>query len=208
MEQKNLLELINKLIDSRTKFLRTYSGKVVDVNDTEQKGRVLVLIYELGWDSNEKGAWCYPTQDNALVTPQLNDYVRVGFLAGKPERPYYMGIMSELEGMNPTNYQDNNSQILFESNSNSDYIKYDELLQRIDIVVGLLMYLGSTSATEPFVLGTTLDTWITGTLKTIFDAHIHTTTATVGLGAPGVISPPTAPLTAPSNHLSTKIFGE
>lgn len=57
--------------------------------------------------------------------------------------------------------------------------------------------------TEPFVLGTTLDTWITATLLTIFNAHTHTSASP---GSP--TSTPSSPLTPPINYLSNFIKGK
>ena len=74
----------------------------------------------------------------------------------------------------------------------------------------VLLKLISSSSAESFVLGDTLDTWITNTLKTMVDGHIHATTATVGPSTTvlGVISSPTTQLSVPSGHLSDKIKGE
>lgn len=220
MEQKNFIELIYRIIDERTKFLRTFSGKVMDVNDTEQKGRILCQIPELGWTTNESGAWCYPTQDNSLITPKIGDWVRVGFLAGKPERPYYMGIMSEIEAMNPTNYDGaSNSQVIYESNDNTTYVKHDENAKTFSIVdsngneiqmgitatdlINTLLHLGSATASEPFMLGNVVDAWFTAIIA-VFNGHTHDG-VTVGGASTGT---PSATFTPPVNHLSNKIFGE
>lgn len=59
------------------------------------------------------------------------------------------------------------------------------------------------NATEPFVLGNVLDTWILNTLLIIFNAHTHS-----GVQAGGSsTSTPSSPLTAPTNYLSTDIKG-
>lgn len=55
--------------------------------------------------------------------------------------------------------------------------------------------------TEAYVLGTTLDTWISATLLTIFNAHTHTAPS-------GATGPPNSPLTPPVNYLSTQIKGK
>ncbi len=58
--------------------------------------------------------------------------------------------------------------------------------------------------TEPFIKGTTFDSWITSTLLTIFNTHTHAGVTTGG----GSTAVPSSPLTAPSNHLSTEIKGK
>ena len=42
-------------------------------------------------------------------------------------------------------------------------------------------------------------------VKSAFDGHIHTTTATVGTGPVGVISPPTSSMPSPSSVAATKV---
>jgi len=57
------------------------------------------------------------------------------------------------------------------------------------------------NGTEPFVLGTTFDTWITAALLTVFNAHTHASPAGGNTG------PPNAPLTPPIAYLSNRIKG-
>jgi hypothetical protein len=45
-------------------------------------------------------------------------------------------------------------------------------------------------------------------IRTKFDSHIHTTTATIGVGGPGVISPPTSPLGAAQPVAAEKVKAE
>lgn len=67
---------------------------------------------------------------------------------------------------------------------------------------GTLIELGL--GTEAFLKGTTFDTWLTNTLLSIFNTHVHS-----GVQAGGAnTGTTTIPLTGPVNHLSTKIKGE
>ena len=69
------------------------------------------------------------------------------------------------------------------------------------------LHLSSDTATEPFVLGNKLLTWITTFINTIFNLHTH---SFVGV-APGVTSTTAVPAptgTPPTDILSVKIFGE
>lgn len=56
--------------------------------------------------------------------------------------------------------------------------------------------------TEPMVLGTTFDNWITSILISIFNAHTHSSPAGGSTGTPS------SPLTPPINYLSTFIKGK
>lgn len=56
--------------------------------------------------------------------------------------------------------------------------------------------------TEPMVLGTVFDTWITSVLISIFNGHTHSSPAGGSTGTPS------SPLTAPINYLSTFIKGK
>lgn len=47
-----------------------------------------------------------------------------------------------------------------------------------------------------------------GDIRTKFDAHVHTTTATIGTGGPGAISVPTALMGAPGSVAATKTKAE
>ena len=71
------------------------------------------------------------------------------------------------------------------------------------------IHISSDTASEPFVLGNKLLTWITSYINMIYNLHTHTTTATIGAsGTLGVISPPVLTGTPPTDILSVKIFGE
>lgn len=84
----------------------------------------------------------------------------------------------------------------------------DKNSNKIEMISGEINITGTKinllGATEAFINGDTFDTWITGTLKTIFDAHVHAG-VTAGGASSGV---PVTPLVAPTGHLSTKIKGE
>lgn len=60
------------------------------------------------------------------------------------------------------------------------------------------------NADEAFLKGNTFDSWVTNTLLSIFNSHVHTG-VTAGGDATGMSS---TTLTAPTNHLSTTIKGE
>ena len=171
MEQKNLIEILKRIILEETKYLRHYVGKIADINDPANKGRVLVLIDGLGWSTNDNGAWCYPAGTNSVITPQINDYVIVIFMYGNPNMPYYIGMANAIQGMYPQDFDNKPSTcIIFESNDNKTYIKYDDQQKMVEIKdsnnnsiqlkLGEIDIAGTKinllSASESFVKGDTL----------------------------------------------------
>jgi hypothetical protein len=127
MDQKTLKQLLQKIINLETKYLRTYKGKVVDVNDSENMGRVLVQVPSLGWNDNEKAIWCFPSDKNSIITPKVDDYVRIGFSEGSIDRAFYFGCANEIQNVLPSEFDGNaKTQILFQDNNDEVFIKYDE----------------------------------------------------------------------------------
>ena len=99
-----------------------------------------------------------------------------------------------MKDMLPDAYVDENTQILFENRNKGFSIRYAEESGMLSIGEG----------NESFLKGDTFDTWLTNTLKAIFDAHVHTGVSTGG----GTSGPPVTGLTTPSGHLSDTIKGE
>lgn len=127
MDQNNLKQLLQKIINRETKYLRNYKGKVVDVNDSEKMGRILVQVPSLRWDDNEKAIWCFPSDKNSIVTPKVDDWVRIGFSEGSIDRAYYFGCVNEIQNILPAEFDGNaTTQILFQDNNDEVFIKYDE----------------------------------------------------------------------------------
>jgi hypothetical protein len=129
-----LLKMIQKIITDSNKFNVPRIGKVTQVVDPLNKGRVLVQIPSLGWNTDEKGAWCFPKQINGLIIPRVNDSVIVEFIDGSMDLPIYSGIAMNMKNMIPENYDPTGqSQLLYESADGKDFIKVDELLRELII---------------------------------------------------------------------------
>jgi hypothetical protein len=224
-KQYDLYGIISEVVRKETRFLRHYIAKVVDNNDLTLTGRVKVVIDELGFDTPDKAIWCYSRDKNSMSVPVLNDYVEVYFMNGDINRPVYMGVINELTGMVPKNYTGFASDhILFENPENQlNYISFDSKLEVLDILNKILVDVKNNvtkfdqsfvifdklqnritliSNTEAFLKGTTFDTWLTSVLKPVFDLHTHPDPQGGSTGTPAT------PLTLPTGHLSTKIFGE
>lgn len=130
-----LTRMINKLILAATRFHVPRLGKVSKIDDELKKGRILVHIDSLGWDTDNKGAWCYPKDKKGIIIPRLGDYVIVEFLDGNKDFPIYTGIATQMKDMLPKSFDGNsNTQILFESQDNKTVIKIDELISEINIL--------------------------------------------------------------------------
>jgi hypothetical protein len=127
MDLKNFKQLFQKIINLETKYLRIYKGKVVDINDSENMGRILVQVSSLGWNDNEKAVWCSPSNINSIITPKVDDWVRIGFSEGSIDRAFYFGSVNEIQNILPAEFDGNaTTQILFQDNNDEVSIKYDE----------------------------------------------------------------------------------
>jgi hypothetical protein len=213
--------IIRSIILDETKYLRHYLAKVEDNTDPLFGGRVLVTIPKLGWDTQEKGQWARPRQVRGLSVPKVGEWVEVYFIDGSVNTLAYMGIALEMQNMIPKNYTGTSLHVLWEMPGDKEQvIKYDAdekkatlKFEKLDIdIVDTLAVTADTKATldcndivvnggaEKAVLGTALDTWMTGTLKVWADTHTHAFTAPAG--PVGVTA---TPLTAPTNYLSNEI---
>lgn len=127
-----LIDMINKIVKDATKFNVPRMGIISQTTDSLGKGRILVLIPSLGWDTDEKGAWCYAKDKKAIITPQIGDYVIVEFIDGDRDLPVYSGIATQMKDMLPINYDGSEkTQILFESDDSEVLIKVDETTKEL-----------------------------------------------------------------------------
>jgi len=198
-----VVSMIGKLIKDETKFLGKRMGIVSKVDDPNSLGRILVHIPSFGWDTDDKGAWCYPTDKAGLVTPQKGDYVIVEFLDGNRDLPLYTGVDYRLKGMLPSGYDGKpTTQVLYEDNAGEVVVKYDESAKTLTVSDshgntlvmdsgGISLALGGTEIslngkTKAFVTHTELDTALQGFVNGGFNSHIHTAPS-------GPTTPPVAP---------------
>lgn len=115
--------MIIKLIKDATRYCVPRIGQVSKITDPEGRGRILVHIPSLGWDTDANGAWCFPKDKNAIVTPAKGKWVLVEFIDGSMDFPVYSGMATQMKDMLPENYEDDNTQIVFESNNQGVIIK-------------------------------------------------------------------------------------
>lgn len=95
---------------SETKHYGMYQGVVVDVKDTEKRGRIRVSCPDL---NIELSAWCDPVvpvaYDNGgdFYVPPVDELVWLMFIRGDPNFPVYLGGWWQ-EGMTPVGDSYNN----------------------------------------------------------------------------------------------------
>ena len=144
MEINDLYNLIKDMIVKETLWLRHYNGKVVSVTDPLNKGRVKVIIYELGYSVESNGFWCSPRFLNSLYIPKVNDWIDVGFINADKDKPVYYGKANEMDNQLPKNFdKDTKTQIIFESPNDVQNIRYNE--DSDELLIG--------AGDESFVLG-------------------------------------------------------
>lgn len=166
---EELIGMISKLILDVTKYYVPRIGKVSKIVDDMGKGRILVHIPMLGWDTDNIGAWCYPKDKNSLLTPGINDYVLVEFIDGDRDLPVYSGLATQMKDMLPRNYENQDTQIIFESRGKDDHIQYNEKEKKLSIESGEITFNGDDKV---FVTHAALDSALQ-TFITALNTHVH-----------------------------------
>lgn len=211
---ETIYEIVAEIIREETKYLKHYFGRVINNFDDENKGRIKVMIYDLGWDTPDLACLANPRQMHGISVPAVGEWVEIYFINGDSGNPVYIGIAMELQGQLPTKYQFG-KHVIFEMPNKNEGITFDENMLKmeidpteldintksdinIDSLAGDITFL---QGTEKAVLGNKLITWLTTFINTIFNLHTHLG----NLGAP--TSAPT-PLGVPpieSDFCSTRI---
>lgn len=221
MEEVSLADKNNSLygeicdiIFEETLYLRHYIGQVLSNTDELNIGMVQVSVPELGWADQSTAPWCAPRQRHSMTIPEVGEWVEVYFMAGDCNRPVYLEMCNDLKkGDNsfcvPSWYKGNPKlRIIYQSPVSQKGIKLDDTQGILTIDAEKLIELFAGSS-EPFVLGTKLNTWISNFITTIFNMHTHVFTGTVsGATCAGTTNPPLPTGTAPTDILSTKIKGQ
>lgn len=116
--------IVESIVTPMFKYMIPRSGKVLDVNDPKNQGKVLVSVPAFGWDTNDKGIWCFPSDKKSLITPEIGEWVVIKWIDAKPELPVYEGIPSYIKDQIVSSYTGNpEEKILFENNTDN-VIKY------------------------------------------------------------------------------------
>jgi len=198
----NIIDIINTITKEQFKYMVPRLGQVIDLLDPVSKGRVKVTVPSLGWDTPEKGAWCWSRDKNSMITPALNDWVMVQWMDGKSDFPLYSGIATEMSDMLPDAYDgNNNTYVLFEEpESEKIKISYNALTDILEI--GKEGFSEAARKDDEIkstsVEDATFWTFIS-TLFTVFNTHVHAT------AAPGPPVPPVPLLVSSPSDLTGKI---
>lgn len=159
----DIVSMVRKVIADATRYFVPRIGRVAKVDDDLSKGRILVLIDAFGWDTEEKGAWCFPKQLRSLITPKKDDFVLVEFIDGDRNLPVYSAISSQMKDMLPQVYDGKSTtQVLFENNAQDSSVVYNAEDKKYTITIGeyvitiedSLIQIGEAS--ESFVKGDTI----------------------------------------------------
>jgi hypothetical protein len=200
MDRENTtVGIIKTIIWEETKYLRHYYGQVIDNLDIESKGKVKVLVPELGWDTPFSAAWATPRQLHSMTVPLIGEYVEIYFMGGDAALPVYIGQMNDMLLQLPNAFDGKpTTHVPFESPLLKSFIKFDDLLGKI-ILDALFIEIGA-GAVEPMVLGTQLQTFLTTLVTTVYNLHVHTITDPIS--GPLISGPPNPTTVAPAGILS------
>lgn len=109
---------ILSIIEEETLYLRHYIGKIVDIEDTLNQGRVKILIRELGFEDESLGIWAYPRQGASMIIPEVGSWAEIYFINGDRSRPVYLYPATEINETGLINYSgDTTKEYIFESPS-------------------------------------------------------------------------------------------
>lgn len=146
---EDLKDMIAKIVLDTVIYNVPRIGEVAKIEDPLSKGRILVLIPMLGWDTEDLGAWCYPKNDNGITFPKTGDNVLVEFIDGNRDYPIWSGIATQMKDMLPKSYTDHTNQILFENAAQDFSVRYDESNELLSIGEATESYVkGDTTKTE------------------------------------------------------------
>ena len=189
MLDRNDLVFIEKIIDRKTRYMRHYTGKVVDVTDPAptKKGRVKVVISDLSLDKTDatyiKGMWCWPRDKNSMSLPKVGQWVEVYFRGGDPDKPVYLGTANEINDMTPKGFDGvATTHVLFEDPADTLRMIFDGLKNQLN--VGKTSLKAAARKDDPTFSDNGLDsafwgfvgdlkTYLDTTVKTFLNSHTH-----------------------------------
>jgi len=148
-------QIIN-IIHDHTAFMRHYEAQVVDNLDTLKKGRVKVVIPELGFDTPDLGMWCFARQGEGMSVPPIGSWVEVYFLKGDGNQPRYLSYASEMKGMVPDSFDGKpTTHVIWENKTSGDNIVFDEILGTLTLnftsgkIENIILKTGDATAWKP-----------------------------------------------------------
>jgi hypothetical protein len=145
-----LTTMIGNIVLKVTRYNVPRLGIISSTDDKTGQGRVLAHVPSLGWDTDDKGAWCFPKDKKGLTTLKRGDYVIVEFLDGNRDLPMYSGKAFNMKNMLPKNYDGNPlTQVLFEDPEQEFALVYNGKDKKFSMGKGDESYVkGDTFETE------------------------------------------------------------
>ena len=148
----NEYEALREIIARATRYDRTYMAKVLIDLDPEGKGRVQIVIPDLGILTPTEGVWADVEMPIGVnVSPKAGDWVAVYFLGGDPSKPCVRGRTSIVKDNLPKNA--NRKQVFYEDDNTKIY--YDEINSELSINTKYKMTVKIEGDTSIEIKGTT-----------------------------------------------------
>lgn len=156
----DIKQAIEHIVDNRIKYLRHYYGQVINADDPEKIGRVLVAVPDLGWFDVDSSSWAFPRGD--FRVPELDAWVEVYFMNGNPAQPVYMGIAPEMAAMLPFSFDGKKeTKLIYSDEKTKTAIVFEQLNKLLKIVLGDGVNVKIGAGTESFIKGDTAKTELT-----------------------------------------------
>ena len=70
-DRHDIIGMIENVVRKQTAFYKHYIAQVVDNQDELNKGRVAVIIPEMGILTNDNSIWTYPRYNSDLKVPKI-----------------------------------------------------------------------------------------------------------------------------------------
>lgn len=219
-----LIQLFKRPVLEYTRYMNFFYAKIESTEDELKKGRKLVTIPQLGWSTQDKGVWAWPTEIKGIKNLKVGDWVIVYFVTNDPNDCHIQGRALNIENQQPQAFDGNTkTDVLYQDNGNQIKIVYSEEQKEFTIAdqnntikikqdsgeismnaQTLLKLLGGT---EAFVKDTTSSSNFDN-LITALQTHVHTVTVDPGSHSGTTAVPTNAGSMTNPLSLSTKIYGE
>lgn len=172
------------IVAEQVRFLVSYRGIVLSVDDSEKRGRVQCSVPELGWIGGPESPWCEPVYtNNGISLPEVDDVVEIRFFNGDASQPHYYGKVGEVKTQKLKNHMKPTDRVIWEKPDGSSYILFQDDSGKLKIQSDGIEINGASDALVLYSkLNAKVQAWITA-LK----LHTHTGVSTGG-GTSGAAS--------------------
>jgi phage baseplate assembly protein gpV len=186
--------MVRKILIRETRYSVPRVGKVLDNQDPNKKGRVLVAIPALRMITADQAQWCFIIDKRAHIVPTIGDYVIVSWIDGDKNFPIVIGQANEMKDMIPDAYAGTPTKnVLFQDSKKKIEISYDQDADELDIGKGTFAMAARKGDAIKSVTADDSTFWTTfiGGILTWLSTHTHVETG--GTTAPSVLPTPSNP---------------